>query len=56
MQLVDEKPDMYLDELAFELSDTLGINPALSTIHRTLKLLGYTTKKVRDSLLCIVLS
>lgn len=37
---------MYLDEIALELSNTLGVTPALSTIHQTLKLLGYTTKKV----------
>lgn len=47
MSLVDAKPDMCLDEIAMELSSTLGVEVSISTIHRALKLLGYTTKKVR---------
>ena len=46
MKLLDDKPDMYLDEIAFELTETLGVIPSLATVHRTLKLLGYTSKKV----------
>jgi hypothetical protein len=46
LKILDEKPDMYLDEIAEDLSETLGLSPSLSTVQRTLKLLGYTTKKV----------
>ena len=46
MKLLEDKPDMYLDEITLELTETLGIAPSLATVHRTLKLLGYTTKKV----------
>jgi hypothetical protein len=49
MNLIDEKPDLYLDEIALELTETLGVTPSLSAIHKTLKLLGYSTKKVRLS-------
>ena len=46
MKLLDNNPDLYLDEIALELTETLGITPSLTTVHQTLKLLGYTTKKV----------
>ena len=46
MKLIDNKPDLYLDEIAVDLAETLGVTPTLSTIHRSIKLLGYTTKKV----------
>ncbi|KAF8510557.1 Homeodomain-like protein [Hysterangium stoloniferum] len=46
MKLLESRPNMYLDEIALELADTLGVMLSLSTVHRTLKLLGYTTKKV----------
>ncbi|KIJ43507.1 hypothetical protein M422DRAFT_77579, partial [Sphaerobolus stellatus SS14] len=51
MKLLDRNPDMYLNEIALELSETLGLDPALSTIHRTLDLLGYTTKKLSKTAL-----
>jgi len=43
---MDTRPDLYLDELALDLTETLGVTPALSTIHRTIKHLGFTTKKL----------
>jgi transposase len=45
--LLEEKPDMYLDEIALDISETLGVSVSLSTIHRSLQLLGLTRKKVR---------
>ena len=46
MKLIDNKPDLYLDEIAIDLVETLGVMPSLSTIHCSIKLLGYMTKKV----------
>ncbi len=46
MNLIDNKPDLYLDEIAIDLAETLGVTPSLSTIHCSIKLLGYTTKMV----------
>lgn len=46
LRLLDHRPDLYLDEIAVDLTETLGLSPSLSTIHRTLKLLGISTKKV----------
>ncbi|KIJ42449.1 hypothetical protein M422DRAFT_48268 [Sphaerobolus stellatus SS14] len=51
MHLLDEDPDLYLDEIALELTETLGVTPALSTIHRTLEMLGYSTKKLSETAL-----
>ena len=47
MSLVDARLDMYLDEIVMKLSSTLGVDVSISTIHRELKLLGYTMKKVQ---------
>ena len=46
MKLIDNKPDLYLDKIAIDLVETLRVMPSLSTIHHSIKLLGYTTKKV----------
>ena len=46
MAILDEKPDMYLDELAMDPFETLGVSVSLSTIHCSLQLLGYTRKQV----------
>ncbi|KIJ56997.1 hypothetical protein M422DRAFT_80294, partial [Sphaerobolus stellatus SS14] len=51
MHLVDNDPDLYLDEIALELTETLGVTPALSTVHRTLEMLGYSTKKLSKTAL-----
>ncbi|KIJ53288.1 hypothetical protein M422DRAFT_155649, partial [Sphaerobolus stellatus SS14] len=45
-KLLDRNSDLYLDEIVLGLSKMLGINPALSTIHKPLELLGYSMKKV----------
>jgi hypothetical protein len=46
LRLLDHKPDLHLDEIAVDLKKKIGVLPSLSTIHRSLKLLGYSTKKV----------
>jgi hypothetical protein len=46
LKLIDDRPDLYLDELIEDLSETLRLSPSLSTVQRTIKLVGYTTKKV----------
>ncbi|KIJ50159.1 hypothetical protein M422DRAFT_83345, partial [Sphaerobolus stellatus SS14] len=51
MKLLDRNPDLYLNQIALELSETLGVDPALLTIHRTLELLGYSTKKLSKAAL-----
>ena len=46
LALLDQNPDIFLDEILDQLSDQLDISVSLSTVHRTLKLLGITSKKV----------
>ena len=46
LALLDRELDIYLDELAEQLMDQHNVSISLSTIQRTLKLLGITTKKV----------
>ncbi|KAF8590343.1 hypothetical protein K439DRAFT_1330319, partial [Ramaria rubella] len=46
LKILEHKPDMYLDEIALELMDKLGLSISLSTVHRSLKLLGITAKKL----------
>jgi len=41
MAVLDDKPDMYLDEIAMDLLRTLSVSVSLSTIHWSLQLLGY---------------
>ena len=41
MAVLDEKLDMYLDEIAMDLLRTLSVSVSLSTIHWSLQLLGY---------------
>ncbi|KAF8575074.1 hypothetical protein K439DRAFT_1623867 [Ramaria rubella] len=44
--LVDQQPDIYLDEIAEELIEQHGVSVSLAAIQRTMKLLGITTKRV----------
>jgi len=44
--LLEHSPDMYLDEIQEELLTKHEIDISLSTIWRTLKRLGMTSKKV----------
>jgi hypothetical protein len=46
--LIDNTPEIYLDEIAMELDVQHGIKVSLPTIQRNLKALGYTSKRVRD--------
>ena len=46
MTLLNEKPDIYLDEITMDLFGTLGVSVSLLTIHQSLQLLGYTRKMV----------
>ncbi|KAF8591388.1 Homeodomain-like protein, partial [Ramaria rubella] len=45
LALLEQHPDIYLDELAEELNEQHGVSVSLVTIQRMLKLLGITTKK-----------
>jgi hypothetical protein len=44
--ILDERPDVYLDELRQELLDTCGVSVSESTVWRTLIKGGYSMKKV----------
>lgn len=44
--ILESTPDIYLDELAERIMEQHDINVSLSTISRTLKALGVTSKKV----------
>jgi transposase len=44
-ELVEATPDITLVELRAELQRRLGLNPGLSTLHRTLRSLGLRHKK-----------
>jgi len=46
MALLNEKLDMYLNEITMDLFGTLSVSVSLLTIHRSLQLLGYMRKKV----------
>jgi hypothetical protein len=54
IKLLNNNPDLYPDEIALELTETLGITPSLTTVHQTLKLLRYTTKKVNFVIIAIL--
>ncbi|KZV85451.1 hypothetical protein EXIGLDRAFT_577118, partial [Exidia glandulosa HHB12029] len=41
LALIKHSPDLYLDEIAEELYYMHGIEPGLSTIHETLRFLGF---------------
>ncbi|KAF8589087.1 hypothetical protein K439DRAFT_1612985 [Ramaria rubella] len=45
LALVDQRPDIYLDEIAEELIAQHGVSISLATIQWTVKLLGITTKR-----------
>ncbi|KAF8590098.1 hypothetical protein K439DRAFT_1331014 [Ramaria rubella] len=45
LKLLEEKPDTYLDEITLELNDAAGVDVSIATVHRSLKLLGITSKK-----------
>ncbi|KAF8572915.1 hypothetical protein K439DRAFT_1625441 [Ramaria rubella] len=46
LALVDQQPDIYLDEIAEELIEQHGVSISLATIQRTMKLLSITTKRL----------
>ncbi|KAF8289105.1 hypothetical protein DL93DRAFT_2033173, partial [Clavulina sp. PMI_390] len=46
MALLDSHPDLYLDEVQAALRSVFESSPSLSTISRTLKLLGYSSKRL----------
>lgn len=46
MALLDHSPDLYLDEIQDELYHQHDLEISLSAICRTLKRLGYSSKKV----------
>jgi hypothetical protein len=46
LALIERQPDIYLDEIAEQLTEQQNISVSLSTIQRSLKLLGITSKKV----------
>ncbi|KAF8583885.1 hypothetical protein K439DRAFT_1617098 [Ramaria rubella] len=46
LKLLEEKPDLYLDEITLELNDVTSLDISISTVHRSLKLLGITSKRV----------
>lgn len=47
--LIEHSPDIYLDEIQDALEDNHGIKVSLSAIYRTLKRLGYSSKKACGS-------
>ncbi|KAF8579214.1 hypothetical protein K439DRAFT_1266627, partial [Ramaria rubella] len=51
LKLLEEKPDLYLDEIALELNDVTGLDISISTVHRSLKLLGITSKRLSKTTL-----
>ncbi|KAF8581336.1 hypothetical protein K439DRAFT_1267888, partial [Ramaria rubella] len=46
LKLLEEKPDLYLDEIALELNDVTSLDISISTVHHSLKLLGIMSKRV----------
>ncbi len=44
--LVEQKPDLYLDELQVALGNELQVETSVATIQRELKRRGLTRKKV----------
>jgi hypothetical protein len=44
--VLDNRPDLYLDEMRLELEQVCGVSVSLPTIWRTLVKSGYTMKKV----------
>ncbi|KAF8581559.1 hypothetical protein K439DRAFT_1282108, partial [Ramaria rubella] len=46
LKILEHKPDFFLDEIALELMDKLGLSISLSTVHCSLKLLDIMTKKL----------
>lgn len=54
LALIEHSPDIYLDEIQEKLQELHDIKVSLSSIWRTLKRLGMSTKKV-CSILCLFL-
>ncbi|KAF8591646.1 hypothetical protein K439DRAFT_1295287, partial [Ramaria rubella] len=46
LKLLEEKPDLYLDEITLVLNDVTSLDISISTVHRSLKLLGITSKRL----------
>jgi transposase len=55
LKTLETTPDLYLDELRFELQQTYGVSVDTSTVWRALIRGGYTMKKVRFGapILCV---
>ncbi|KAF8580775.1 hypothetical protein K439DRAFT_1356030, partial [Ramaria rubella] len=45
LKILEHKPDMYLDEIALELMDKLGLSISLSTVHHSLSYLELQQKR-----------
>ena len=45
--LLEHSPDLYLDEIQEQLEEQHGIETSLSTISKTLKRLGMSSKKAQ---------
>lgn len=50
MALIEHTPDIYLDEIQEQLGVLHNVDVSISTIWRTLKRLGITSKSVRLAL------
>ena len=48
IQVLLDRPDIYLDEIKLELHEVTGTDISLSTICRTIKRLGFSRKKLRQ--------
>lgn len=51
--ILDRDPELYLDEIQDELYEQHNVDVSLSTIYRTLKRLGYSSKKVCTEILAL---
>jgi hypothetical protein len=47
--LIEHSPDIFLDEIQEQLLIQHDLDVSLATIYRTLKRLGYSSKKVCDA-------
>ena len=56
LALIEHSPDIYLDKIQEKLSEQHDIKVSLSSIFRTLKRLGMSSKKVSPLLGCWFMS
>lgn len=47
LAVVERNPDIYLDEIQEELYDQYGVSASISSIWRTVIILGLSNKRVR---------